>query len=225
MSMIATLLPPQVASSDAAGYHRCPRLFPGELDYAARFSHKRMQEFCTVRACAGAALSRLGIARLPLVPSTHGASTWPSGVVGSMTHTVGYCAAAVARSTACLAVGIDAEPNVALPNTILSGVVASEEEERQFFSLMRIEPAVAWIRLLCSAKESLYKAWYPIGRRRLGFEAVSVALDLTKASFTASLCPEADPADVAVFARLQGRWAVTRGLILTTATVMPSQGR
>ena len=39
------------------------------------------------------------------------------------------------------------------------------------------DSTVAWDRLLFSAKEAVYKAWYPLAERWLGFEDALIAID------------------------------------------------
>src|SRR5262249_33599292 len=61
-----------------------------------------------------------------------------------------------------------------------------------------------WDRLLFSAKESVYKAWFPLARRWLGFEEADVTLD-PAGRFTARLLV---PGPVSGFT---GRWTVHNG--------------
>ncbi|WP_158717200.1 4'-phosphopantetheinyl transferase family protein [Streptomyces sp. NRRL F-4474] len=71
----------------------------------------RRREFATVRRCARQSLAALGIPPMPLLPGERGAPLWPRGTVGSMTHCLGYRAAAAARADEITALGIDAEPH------------------------------------------------------------------------------------------------------------------
>jgi 4'-phosphopantetheinyl transferase EntD len=75
-----------------------------------------------------------------------------------MAHCDGYRVAAVARSTAVASVGIDAEPHAPLPARV-ERLVVRPEERRMLDRLTASHPAVAWDRLLFSAKESTYKTW------------------------------------------------------------------
>ena len=49
------------------------------------------------------------------------------------------------------------------------------EDERQW--LAGAPAGIHWDRLIFSAKESVYKAWYPLARRWLGFEEAAVSID------------------------------------------------
>ena len=55
------------------------------------------------------------------------------------------------------ALGLDAEPNEALPDGVLD-MIALEDEKARLAELTAAAPAVCWDRLLFSAKESVYKA-------------------------------------------------------------------
>ncbi|MFJ4341024.1 4'-phosphopantetheinyl transferase [Streptomyces sp. NPDC088915] len=161
-------------------------LYPEEADRVERAVDKRRREFATVRLCARTALARLGIPPGPILPGPGGAPAWPEGVVGSMTHCPGYRAAAVARTDAVAAVGIDAEPNSALP-TGVEKLVASPEERHTLDRLTLSRPDVAWDRLLFSAKESTYKTCFPLMGRLLDFSDCTITPDPERGTFTSSL--------------------------------------
>ncbi|MFJ3978809.1 4'-phosphopantetheinyl transferase [Streptomyces sp. NPDC090021] len=161
-------------------------LYPEEADRVKRAVDKRRREFATVRLCARTALARLGMPPGPILPGPAGAPAWPEGVAGSMTHCPGYRAAAVARTTAVAAVGIDAEPNSVLPRGV-ERMVASPEERRTLDRLTLSHPAVAWDRLLFSAKESTYKTCFPLMGRLLDFSDCTITPDPEQGTFSSSL--------------------------------------
>lgn len=104
------------------------RLFPTEESAIANSVEERRREFMTVRHCARSALSDLGAPAVALPPGPDRAPQWPDGVVGSMTHCVGYRAAAVGwRSEELTSIGIDAEPNEPLPRNVLALVSPVDE--------------------------------------------------------------------------------------------------
>jgi 4'-phosphopantetheinyl transferase EntD len=75
---------------------------------------------------------------------------------------------------------------------------------------------VCWDRLLFSAKESVYKAWFPLTGRWLGFEDADVTIT-PDGTFTARLLAElTETQPPASFA---GRWLASGGLILTAIVV------
>lgn len=174
---------------------------------------KRRDEFRAVRRCARRALARLGHAPAPLLPGSAGAPTWPAGVVGSMTHCAGYRAAAVADRSQLSTIGIDAESDEPLPDGVLR-LVARPDEIPHLSGVASAGPFHA-DRLLFSAKESVYKAWYPLTQRWLDFDDVSVTIDRDGGRFDAVvLAPNAGP-----FRRYAGGWTIGSGLILTACVL------
>lgn len=81
-----------------------------------------------------------------------------------MTHCDGYRAAAVARRETIASIGIDAEPHAALPDGV-EKLTALPEERMALTRLAVTHPHIHWDRLLFSAKESVYKAWFPLIRQ------------------------------------------------------------
>ena len=215
--MIERLLPTTVMASELFG-DSVAILYPEEEASIADAVDSRRREFTSVRVCARRSLARLGHAPAPLVPGVDGAPGWPQGLVGSMTHRIGYRAAALARAEDVGAVGIDAEPHLPLPSGV-EEAVALPEERRRIDELRADYPLFAWDRLLFSAKESLYKAWYPLTGQRLGFEDATVRLD-PDGSFTARvLLP--GPVAAEPFA---GRWLAGAAHVMT-AVVHPAGAR
>jgi 4'-phosphopantetheinyl transferase EntD len=193
-------------------------LFPAEQAVIAQAVAKRRQEFSTVRACARAALARLGVPPAPILPGARGAPQWPPGVVGSMTHCAGYRACAVARARDVVTIGIDAEPHDKLPGRVLEAV-ASRGEQLRVAALAAERPEVCWDRMLFSAKESVYKAWFPLTQRWLGFEDAIVDFDGVARTFTARLLVDGPVVNGAALTGFEGRWLVRNGLVATTIVI------
>jgi enterobactin synthetase component D / holo-[acyl-carrier protein] synthase len=195
-------------------------LFPAEAALVAGASAKRRREFTGVRVCARLALARAGVQPAPILPGPSGAPQWPPGIVGSMTHCDGYRAAAVARAEAFAAIGIDAEPHEMLPGGILPRV-ASESERAALTRLATIASEFRWDRILFSAKESVFKAWFPATGRRLGFSEAEVELDVS-GSFVGQLLVPGPMVGSRRVTAYDGFWAVGRGLVVTAVAVPAS---
>jgi len=199
-------------------------LFPEEEAVIARAVEKRRREFTAVRACARQAMEKLGVPPQPVLPGERGAPRWPDGLVGSMTHCEGYCAAALVRAGDLASLGIDAELHDQLPDGVLD-VVALPAEQMRLRGLVSSRPSVHWDRLLFSAKESVYKAWFPLTGKWLDFPEADIEIDPgavadVLGTFRVRLLvpgPMVDGRRVQVF---DGRWTVRRGLI-ATAVVVP----
>ena len=76
--------------------------------------------------------------------------------------------------------------------------------------------------LFFSAKESAYKAQYPLTGKFLGFHALSIDLDLEVGAWQATFREPAG--EFAIGDRIDGRWRRSDGLIATTAW-FPTQAR
>ncbi|WP_281382849.1 4'-phosphopantetheinyl transferase family protein [Actinomadura verrucosospora] len=213
--MIESLLPPTVRSTETFDDIRPAHVFPEEEAVVAEAVPKRRREFATVRACAREALGLLGVPAAPILPGTRGAPGWPTGIVGSMTHCDGYRAAAVASDRDCVAIGVDAEPHGPLPDGVLEAVAIPPEQSR-IAELTAVHPATHWDRLLFSAKESVYKAWFPLTGRPLGFEDAHVDFDPHDRRFTARLLvPGHALGDGRRVEGFEGRWLAGAELVIT----------
>lgn len=194
-------------------------LDPAEAAVVARAVPGRQHEFATVRRCARRAMAALGQPSVPLLPGHRGAPRWPDGLVGSMTHCDGYRAAAVARRGLVRGIGIDAEPNLPLPDGLLESIGLPDERAR-VEELCRERPEVRWDRLLFSAKESVYKAWYPSTGRELEFEDARLEIDPDAHTFTARLLVPSPLVEGRRVDSFEGRWACREGLVVTAVTVL-----
>jgi 4'-phosphopantetheinyl transferase EntD len=199
---------------------------PAEAAAVAHAVPKRRREFGTVRHCARQALVELGWPTAPpvsLLPGEHREPGWPDGIVGSLTHCAGYRAAAVARAAEVRSVGIDAEPHGPLPAGVLDSVALPEELHR-LAALAAAHPDTHWDRLLFSAKESVYKAWFPLARRWLGFADASLFL-YPGGGFDAELLVPGPAVDGAELTGMSGRWLVEAGLVLTAICLPATRPR
>ncbi|MFD3533726.1 4'-phosphopantetheinyl transferase [Streptomyces sp. NPDC058664] len=217
--MIGDLVPSWTASAEVYGDPPEARLLPAEEAVVARAVPSRRREFASVRLCAARALDELGFAYRPLLPGERGAPRWPEGVVGSMTHCRGYRAAVVARSDEAAALGVDAEPDEPLPRGMLETVALPRERDR-LRELAGLRPGLCWDRLLFSAKEAVYKAWFPLTARFLDFPEAEVRFDPWRGTFRADLLVPGPRLAGRELRAFHGRWAARRGL-LATAIALP----
>jgi len=193
-------------------------LFPEEERVVAKAVGKRRREFETGRDCAHRALAGLGLPAGPVPAGERGEPLWPAGVVGAITHCRGYRAAVVSRTADLVAIGIDAEPHEALPEGLLDDI-AGPAEVGMLGELARATPAIHWDRLLFSAKEAVYKAWYPLAERWLGFEDAVLEIDPRGGTFAARLLVPGPLLGGEEVRGFEGRWLVRDGLLLTAIAV------
>ena len=175
----------------------------------ARAVAKRRREFATVRACARRAMEKLGVPPRPILPGERGAPRWPDGVVGSMTHCDGYRAAALVRAGDLASLGIDAELHGPLPEGVLQPRRAAGRARTGCAGSPAERPDVHWDRLLFSAKESVYKAWFPLTGKWLDF--MEADIDITAdGTFHAALLVPGPWVGGRRLSHLDGRWTAGR---------------
>ena len=214
--MIEELLPPQVAAAEMREDDESAYLFPEEASGLSGAAVSRVKEFATTRTCARHALQQLGCPALPIGRGRNREPIWPAGFVGSITHCRGYRAAAVAMQSDVIAIGIDSEPHVELPPDILNQVAFGRER----FFLEQVDRGIHWDRVLFSAKESIYKAWYPITGRWLGFEDVEVTFRSGESAFDVRLVVPPPIVDGRRIAEFSGRYMVRDDLLLTAVVLL-----
>lgn len=216
--MLAELLPPDVIAVDIVGDDPDAYLLPDEQHLVAKAVEKRRREVTNARTCARRALARLGIAETAIPRGPKGEPGWPPGVVGSITHTTGYYAAAVAHADKIRSIGIDAEVHDMLPDGVLSHIAFDAE-----LAWLGEQPPgpVWWDRLLFSAKESVYKAWYPLTGRWLGFEDARITINPDHGTFNAEILTDGTTHTGPPLAWMSGHWLARDGLILT-AIALPA---
>ena len=131
---------------------------------------KRQAEYLAGRVCAREGLMRA--TGQPMVPvlGDDRAPVWPTGCVGSITHTQGWAAAVIGQQQDYAGLGLDAETIMpderALP--LCQQILTSSEQER--FSAELASQAGFFITLAFCLKETLFKALYPLVQRRFYFE-------------------------------------------------------
>ena len=131
-----------------------------------------------------------------------------------MTHCAAYRAAAVALATEISSIGVDAEPNEPLPAEVLD-LVADDAERVWVAELLAARPEVNWDRLLFSAKESVFKTWFPLTHRWLDFRQATITVDPERCTYSGRLiAPAVAPVDQPL-TEFAGKWLVRDGLVLT----------
>ena len=213
----ASIIPLPVRFVCTAQFSERGPLSPGEEEYLSGATSQRRKDFATGRKCAVAALEALGV----FVPSLDRAKDrqpdWPPGTIGSITHCEGLCAAAASHTKLSRFLGIDAEPNEPLPQGVLKRI-ASRKEVAQIQSTAKAPlPYRFSDRTLFSAKESVFKALYPVVGAYFGFEEVELRPDASAGRFRALL---SDSIQVAAgIAFVEGRFANTADHTMTAVHV------
>ena len=185
---------------------RVPPLLAEEDALVGAFRENRRREFALGRACARQCMRMLDVPVAPVLIGAGREPLWPAGLVGSITHTGPFAAAAVGRTPALRGIGLDAEPDAPLPSGVLDHI--GTVDERRW--VHRVDRAVLAHpgRVLFCAKEATYKVWYPLAHRWLEFDEVSIEFDESSGRFRAQVLVDGP------FRELDGRFSIADGLIL-----------
>jgi 4'-phosphopantetheinyl transferase EntD len=193
----------------------CAELLPAERECVAQALPARRREFAAGRACARRLLARLGFAPEALRRASDRSPLWPRGAIGSIAHSGSLCAVAVARTGRLSALGLDTEPDEPLEDDLWSTICTPRELD----SLSAGPPGARGrtVRLVFSAKESVYKCLYPRTRAVLEFHEVEIDLVSDGNLFRAFVRQPAQAATAAV--ELEGFHLACAGSIFTGAAL------
>jgi 4'-phosphopantetheinyl transferase EntD len=217
--LFQALLPPAAATAELAGTGDPALLLGGERLLVRQATPLRAAEFAAGRICARHAAARFGVVDCPIGVREDRRACWPELLTGSITHTDGFCAAAVGERRRFRAIGIDAERIGAVSPDLWSQWLLPEEADWLDRLPRSVQATVA--TLLFSAKEAFYKCQYEVTQQWLEFRDVCLDFDgrhLERNSFAVRpvggvrlLEPGSGPVIV--------RYAITRELVLTAVTL------
>ncbi|MDT9001115.1 4'-phosphopantetheinyl transferase superfamily protein [Paucibacter sp. APW11] len=165
------LLPDDVAIAQADREEHWDRgLMPEERALVERAVAKRQREFTAGRNCARTAMRTLGLSEKDLGAigvGRHREPLFPSGVIGSITHTDDFCAAAMSRTGGAIAsLGIDVDANTALDAALVPMVMQPDE----MAVWQEAVPTTCHAAILAfSIKEAFFKAFFPLCQCYLEF--------------------------------------------------------
>jgi enterobactin synthetase component D len=182
---------------------------------------RRRQEFVAGRSCALDAIRQLdpalSVTDIPIGPFR--APVWPAGLCGSITHSAGWAAAAIARTRDVASLGIDTEPMIA-PATAASieAQIATRDEMTLAGGAVT---ASAALTLVFSAKESLFKCLFPIVGRFFEYrDAELVHVDPSARQFSMRLTTTLTQA-FAAGARIDGHYVSDGERVHTSIALGP----
>jgi enterobactin synthetase component D len=154
---------------------------PQALRHATR---KRQREFLAGRGCAKQALQSLGAGSIHVGMAEDRAPIWPDGVVGSITHSGDFAAAAVAWAADIAALGIDSE-RIIDPAAARDIADICMVDEPTLFKAAYGRSFCEFCTLVFSAKESVFKCLFPLTRKFLEFSDVRItSIDWHRKYFT-----------------------------------------
>lgn len=138
---------------------------------APRTCEKRRVEFAIGRAAAHLALKQLGSEITePILHGPGGEPLWRDGIAGSITHCFPWSAAVVVNSSNHFVIGVDLETTDGIQGTDISHLVCREAE----LDWVRRGNFKERLTMIFSAKEAVYKAFYPVCLRYIDFKEVGL---------------------------------------------------
>jgi 4'-phosphopantetheinyl transferase EntD len=206
-ALLAALFDAHIVVVGRAQDEPTPVIFAEEETQIIGASLARQQEFRNGRACAHLALQKLGRRTAPVLRGKNREPLWPTGTVGSISHNCAFAAAAVGSSDVCAAIGLDVENDAALGPSFAHRVCSPRELER----CAELGPSEELATVVFSAKESAYKAQFPLSKAVLFWRDLEVLLESER--FTVgfrTVCPPFRPDQLMV-----GRWFRGAGLVFT----------
>jgi len=136
-------------------------------------TQKRQREFLAGRWCAAEALQCLGAGSTHVAMAKDRAPIWPDGVVGSITHTGDFAAAAVAWAADIAALGIDSE-QILDPAAARDIADICMVDEATLFKAAHGRSFCEFCTFVFSAKEAVFKCLFPLTRKFLEFSDVRI---------------------------------------------------
>jgi phosphopantetheine--protein transferase-like protein len=191
-------------------------LNPEEEVISASFgSSKRSAEFSFGRYCAHRALSKFEMESVPILRIAETREPcWPESVRGSITHSEGFAAAAVGLAKDVSGIGIDLESLSRVVDFNIRRHVCVDKE-REFLESLPTEQANRYLRIIFSAKESIFKCFFPISQTYLYFQDAEIIIDENNSEFSFSLLKACTGITSAGFQH-SGRFSIKDDLLLTS---------
>jgi 4'-phosphopantetheinyl transferase EntD len=164
--------PAAVATGELLGPCEPDRLMPEELRCVPHAGPKRLREFAAGRVCARHALAVLGIEEVPITMASDRLPVWPRGIIGSITHTDGYCGAVVASRGVLHSLGLDTEVVENVSADLWPRICTAREISR--IGALPAASALRAAALVFAAKEAWYKCQYPLSHQWVDFPQVTI---------------------------------------------------
>jgi 4'-phosphopantetheinyl transferase EntD len=147
-------------------------LLPAERQHVGKAVAKRIGEYTAGRLCARRIFQEFGLADIAIRAGTSREPLWPDSLVGSITHTTGFCAAVIAYKSNLAGVGLDSEVAGSVKPQLFPSICTSAEID--WIRTLPLAQQSNAATLLFSAKEAFYKCQFPLVREQLGFHDATI---------------------------------------------------
>lgn len=163
---------------------------------------------------------RLGSAALDVSSGKDGCPVWPSGIVGSITHSNGIAFAAVTWESRAISLGLDTEMLMPLATAREMAPMIATPLEYQNLLKQPIGTQLL-TTIIFSAKEAIFKCLYPLLKFRFDFTDVEIiVVDIPSGRFLAVPQPSL-PTPFSEPLRLAGNFVVINDIIHTGLILQP----
>ena len=187
------------------------QLLPPDVSRSAEI---RRKGFIAGRLCAERCLAELGMPGRGVGRLGSGAPSWPHGAVGSITHSASHAFAVACGASSVRSMGVDSEALIRAEDAEAVGLLCCTASERM--SLLGGVDGGLTLTLMFSAKESFYKAIYPLVERYVDFADAEVSgIDFHRQEFVVGPAPARPFAQL--LPTLRGRFSVDEAGHLHTA--------
>ena len=156
------------------------KLHPAEENYFSQLSSvSRKEHYRSGRICAGEVLYKLGTRGQPVLrdPQTR-EPLWPEGISGAITHSGKWAAAAAGKTSDVSGIGIDLEDLERQVDSRISRHVCIPEEQK-WLQECGEDFLEQNLKIIFSAKESIFKAFFPYTRTYLHFHDARILMEQT----------------------------------------------
>lgn len=195
-----------------------------ERRLVSRAVESRKSDFGDARWCAHQVLRRWG-RDAPILRGEKGMPLFPAGTVGTLSHTEGLRGALVGDAGQWRSLGMDVEQADPLPGGVFHAVTSTSER----WALSRLAGSSQCENqlgtVLFSAKESVYKSWFPLAGRFLDFDEAELSLEVDSGRigtgraggrWTARILTDPTPVE-----EITGSWIIRDGYVATVCAVAP----
>lgn len=135
-------------------------------------SERRKRESAEARSLAHDMLARRGVLNVEIARHENGFPVWPSGWVGSLSHSSGWVAAIQGRGAALRGVGVDIESPTRMKPAMWAHIMTAGE--REALAVFDQGEAALHATAVFGAKEALFKTLSPGGGVVPGFLEVEI---------------------------------------------------
>ena len=154
------------------------KLHPAEENYFSQLSSvSRKEHYRSGRICAGEVLSKLGTRGQPVLRDSQTREPlWPEGISGAITHSGNWAAAAAGKTSDVSGIGIDLEDLERQVDSRISRHVCIPEEQK-WLQECEEDFLEKNLKIIFSAKESIFKAFFPYTRTYLHFHDARILME------------------------------------------------